>query len=239
MKLSQSEWTCIDDEVGVWARSYAFNDSGATSNCFVVRIAEDELAIISPPCHLSAADFEALEQHGRVTAMVAPNGFHNVGLPEFHRRYPAAVFHASAKAAARIAKRCPELVAAQPLEALQSRLPDHVKIFDGEQLSTPDLFARVESPRGTIWYSNDVLVNLAELPSAFVLRWLFKLTRSAPGFRVNRLVLKFLRPKAGFAAWLREQFEAHPPAIVVPGHGMPITGPEVAAQTRAVLEAGL
>ena len=66
----------------------------------------------------------------------------------------------------------------------------------------------------------------------------FKLTKSGPGFVVNRLALRFLGTSfSGLVRDLLEKVEAHPPRIVVPGHGPAVSGPDTAARTRAALEA--
>lgn len=239
MKLPRDAWTCLDEDVGVWARTYAFNSSGGYSNTFVVRTGARELMIISPPNGMRPDDFESLEAHGRITAIVAPNGFHHLGLPEWIRRYPGAGVFANAKAAKRIAKKHPTLPPLRPIEELAAQLPEHVAVFDGPDMKVPDVFARVEVDGGYIWYSNDVLVNMPKLPSNPIVKAMFKWTRSGPGFVVNRLVMKFLRGGPAFGPWLKREIAEHPPKVVVPGHGFAVVEGDVAAQTRAVLEAGL
>lgn len=238
MRLSDEKWICLDEEVGVWARTYNFNKS-AWSNCFVVRIAEGELAIISPPMHMREADFQALEEHGKVIAICAPNGFHHLGIPGFAKRYPAAILYADAKTAKRVGKKNRGLKAFESVEVLAARLPEHVEIFGAQHLKTPDLMARVKTSAGTIWYSNDILINSPKLPENIVLKNLFKWTRSGPGYSVNRMVLKFFGKQPGFAEWIKCEFEKYPPYQVVVGHGHVVDEGDVPAQTRAVLEAGL
>ena len=237
MKLSTKEWTCLDPDVGVWARTYSFTTS-AFSNCFVVRIGESELAVISPPRKLGSGDFESLDALGKVVAICAPNGLHHLGIPGFVERYPEATLYTDAVSAKRIAKQQPSLPSFRPTEELASQLPDHVKIFSAPMLKRPDMMARVDTGKGYIWYSNDVLGNSPNLPKPWLLGKLFKWSRSGPGYTVNRLVLKYLGPQAGFGDWLKGEFEAHPPCKVVVGHGHVFDEGDVAAKSREVLNAG-
>lgn len=240
MKIELNQWVRVDAEAGpgVWVRSYRFSGA-STSNAFVVRFGDGELAIISPPCHVDEAGFTELDALGRVSALVAPNGFHHLGLPAFAARYPDAKLYANPSASKRIAKKYPKMRAFESMEALEARLPAGLRIFDPPHMKTPDAMAWAETPSGVIWYSNDVLGNLSELPSAWILRKLFEWTKSAPGFKVNRLVLKFFRPQAPFAEWFRSEIETRPPIIVVPGHGDIVAEGDVAAATREALSVGL
>jgi hypothetical protein len=236
MKLSRSEWTCLDPEVGVWARTYAFT-SGGYANCLVFRLSEGKLAVISPATEMSEADFDALDALGEVAALLAPNGLHHLGLPGFIQRYPAAKVYAHEVTAKRVLDKNPAVPHIEPMSSLEALLPPHVRVFHPGNMKMPDMMATIETPEGTIWYSNDVLGNLPKLPKG-PFGWLYKWTRSGPGFRVNRWVLWFLRPEKSFGAWLMAEFEKHPPRMVVPGHGHVVAEGDVVAQARECLRDG-
>jgi len=114
-----------------------------------------------------------------------------------------------------------------------------VSVIAPPHMKRQDVFARVDTKEGSIWFSNDVLGNSPELPKSFMLRFLFKITRSGPGFSVNRLALKFLGiGKPDFRDWLVGQMKDHPPHVLVPGHGNVLEGDDLGARTLKVLEAG-
>jgi len=237
MKTTPQGWTVIDEEVGVWCHSYDFGPGSA--NTFLVRVGEDRLVAISPGCKISSKALDEVEQWGQVIALVAPNGFHHLGLCEWLERFGDAKLYAPSSAAKRIAKKYDRELKFETIEALEAELPDHINIMAPPHMKRQDVFARVETKAGSIWFSNDVLANTAELPKNFMFRLMFKITRSGPGFTVNRLVLKFLGiRKPEFRDWLVGQMTDHPPHVLVPGHGDVLQGDDLGARTLKVLEAG-
>jgi hypothetical protein len=236
MKISSDSWTVIDEDAGVLSRSYSFGP--ATANTVVVRLGEGRLLVVSPGRKLPASAFEELAEHGKVVAMLAPNGFHYLGMSEWVERFPEARLFATQAAARRINKRQPSR-RFEPIDAIDEHLPDHVHVNAPPAMKDPDVFVRVDTDAGAVWFSNDVLGNMAALPDHWLFRFLFKVTRSGPGFSVNRLALKFLGPKPAFREFIVRQMKEHPPRILVPGHGAALTGDDLGKRTVEVLEAGL
>jgi hypothetical protein len=235
MKISRDSWTVIDEEAGVLSRAYSFGP--ATANTLVVRLGNGRLLVVSPGRGMPAAAFEELAEHGKVVAMLAPNGFHYLGMPEWAERFPGARLFASEAAARRINKRQPNL-RFEPIDAIDDLLPDHVHVL-APPMKDPDVFIRVDTETGAVWFSNDVLGNMAALPDNWLFRFLFKVTRSGPGYSVNRLALKFLGPKPAFREFIVRQMKEHPPRILVPGHGAALVGDDLGKRTLEVLDAGL
>jgi hypothetical protein len=235
MKTSSKAWTVIDEDAGVFCRVYSFGP--ATANTMAVRLTNRDLLVVSPGCAMPAGALDELAEHGEVVALLAPNGFHHLGLPEWSKRFPKARLFASEAATRRIGKRHAGLKL-EPLGELDALLPDHVHVI-APAMKDPDVFIRIDTDAGAIWFSNDVLGNSPKLPNNWLFWLLFKITRTGPGFTVNRLALKFLRPKPEFREFILREMKEHPPRILVPGHGHVLTGDDLGKRTLEVLSAGL
>src|SRR6188508_2535070 len=97
-------WKTVE-EGRAWTFEYVINKNGVKANACAIKLRDGELLVLTPPCDVSDADFAELEKHGRPVALVATNGFHHLGLPEWKKRYPDAKLFAPAASAARIAKK--------------------------------------------------------------------------------------------------------------------------------------
>lgn len=237
--MSDHGWITIDEDVGIWTRSYRYG--AGTANTFVVRIGERALMAVSPACGVSSRVLDELATHGDVVALLAPNGYHHLGLSEWQARFAGATLYAPGPAARRIAKQYRDrLLRFESIGALRRTLPAHVHVFAPETMRHPDVFVRVDTDAGAVWFSNDVLGNLRELPRHPLIRLALWATRSGPGFVVNRLVLRlFGGAKPAFRRWLVGQMRAHPPVVLVPGHGDVLEGKDLGVRTMTVLEVGL
>ena len=238
METSAGGWTIIDDDAGVLSLTYSF--SGGTANCFTAKLADGRLMIVSPPIKISGAALDEIVARGGVGALVANNGFHYLGIETWRARFPKARCFAAEGAAKRIAKKAPDTGDFEPLHALQALLPEGVAVVEAP--GSPkfgETWARAAIAGGHAYYGSDILANM-KMPKAFVPRLLFKLTKSAPGYKVFNLATKiiFKNRKAGLAAML-EDIRKHPPTVVVPGHGEIVSGPELAAETEKMLAASV
>jgi hypothetical protein len=231
-------WKPIDGE-RVFMFEYPFDQKGSTAAACAIRAREGELIVISPACGLSEADFTEIEKHGRPVALVAPNGFHHLRLPEWHRRYPEAKLFGPAPAAKRIAKKHPGIPRLESMDGLAAFCSPDVAIFDPPGMRIPDVIARVALPGGAVWSFNDTIMNMAKLPPGFfgkVMKW----TDSAPGFKVMRaFTMVGVKDKKGFKSWLLGELEKAPAAFVTTSHGAPILDREQAKRLPQMFEAAL
>lgn len=228
----------VDGFDGVWTQTYSFGPGLA--NTFLADLGDGELLAMSPACHVTEAELDAVAEKGEVVALVAPNGFHHMGLRGWKDRFPGARLFASAVAAKRIHKKQKGLPTLEPTAALQEILPDHVQVFDLPHMKHTDTCARVDSEAGPAWFVNDALGNQAKLPKNPILGAAFKWTRSGPGYSVNRLALKFFGAEMGaLGDWFASEVTAHPPRALVPGHGATLYGDDLPERTQAVVRAGM
>lgn len=238
MQTTAHGWKVIDERAGVLSLSYAFSGEGQ-SNCFTARMPGGGLMIISPPSRVSDEVMADLEPFGAVEAIVANNGFHHLGIAKWRARHPNARCFAAPGAIERIAKKNADAGALEPLSALTPLLGSDVAVVETPSSKCGETWAWAKIDGGYAWYASDILANM-ELPKAFIVRTLFKLSKSAPGYRVFKLAVKFIiKDKRATFSRLREDLEAHPPTVMVPAHGEIVTGDSLAADTLRLVEAEL
>jgi hypothetical protein len=239
MKTTTQGWTIIDAEAGVLSLSYQFAAEGQ-ANCFTAKLASGGLMVISPPSRVAAAVIDELADHGEVIALVANNGFHHLGIAAWRERFPNARCFAADGAITRIAKRSANAGSLEPLSALQSLLGPDVAVIEAPGSRCGETWARAKIAGGYAWYGSDILANMPRLPSSFVVRTLFKLSKSAPGYRVFNFAVKFIfkDKQAGLAAMLSD-VRKHPPTVMVPAHGDILTSDSLGADTQRLLEAAI
>ena len=232
-------WKVLDGDKGVWSYEYEFA-ANAKANCLAARIADGKVLILSPATGLSEASFAALEQLGEVAAVVATNGFHHLGQPAWRKRFPSARFFAPSEGMARIRKRNPDAGAFEPLSQLGPLLGDDVIVRELPNTKCGETYAIVKVDDGHIFFVSDILANIDRLPSNPIVRLMFKWTMSAPGYRVFNLGLAFIvRDKKAVLTKLLSDLENYPASVVVPAHGQSLTGEQIAAETKALVQAAL
>ena len=235
METTPGGWTILDEPTKTLTREYNFA-KGSRARTFVTQYADNELVIASPPSRIERSHIEELERFGHVTAIVAPNGFHYLGLPVFKEAFPAAVMYAPELAAKRIAKKLPDLGELHPLSTLQGRLEPNLKIFDVPGFKIGEVWITVATEQGPIWYVSDSCFSLEQMPKAFLPKVLLKWTKSAPGFKLNRLGNKmFLKDPESYKGWFSERLAEEHPRMVVTAHGSVVTGLDIGERmTRMV-----
>lgn len=233
-------WTIIDRDAAVLTDSYSFAKN-ASSNCFIARMGNGQLMVVSPPTGLNDAAAAELAEFGAVGAIVANNGFHHLGQVEWRARYPEARCFAPEHAAERIAKKNPAALPFEPLTALAELAGDDVGFREVPDSKCGEswFWAKVGAD-GYAWYVSDVLANMPSLPKNFMIKMMFKLTKSAPGYRPFGLALKFIvKDKKATLRLLRDDLVAHVPAVIVPAHGGLLTQDSLLSDTHAVIDTAL
>lgn len=224
------EWNILDGDAAILWREYRFRGK-ATATTLVFR-GPDGLVVVSPACGLEDRDYDALKEHGEVRALVANNAFHTLGLKPWAARFPNALLYCPSGAITSLEKKTGATL--HPLTDL--------KLSAGMTVETPlgfktgETLVSIPSRKGTVWYTGDLLTNMKGLPGP-PLRWLFTWTGSAPGFRLFRpAVWLMVKDKAALRADMLERLSKDPPAVVVPAHGPPVEGTDLAEQARSQLE---
>jgi hypothetical protein len=240
MQTTPQGWTVIDADAGVLTRSYSYAKEGR-SNCLTAKLPSGGLMILSAPSRIDPAAVDELAEYGPVEAIVANNGFHYLGLARWHELFPQARCFAAQGAIDRIqAKSKRPVPTIEPLSALGPLLGPDVAVIETASSKCGETWARVKIAGGYAWFASDILINMDSLPAGFVVRTLFRLTKSAPGYRVFGLAAKFiLKDRRASLAGMLADVKAHPPTVMVPAHGELVTRESCASETAALLEAAL
>jgi hypothetical protein len=235
MKTTQNNWTIIDGDAGVLSFSYKFASEGQ-ANCFTARLASGGLLVISPPRTISDAEIGDLAKYGEIEAIVANNGFHHLGIGLWREKFPRARCFAAPGAGRRIGKKSKNAGELEPLSALKPLLGNGVAVIEAPKSKAGETWAWAKIAGGYAWYASDVLANMDRLPSSFVVRTLFKLSNSAPGYKVFKLATTFLLSdkKRAFGVML-EDVRKHPPTVMVPAHGDILDHASLAGDTEQLL----
>ena len=233
-----THWELLDEATRSLTIEYTFRPK-ATARAFVTRFAGDELVIFSPPVGIDPTVFRELDQYGRVTALVAPNGFHHMGLRPALEAFPEAKLYAPEAAARRITKKQPDLEL-RSLSELQERTEAPVAILDVPGFSIGDVWATITTSSGPLWYVSDSCFNLTKLPPGFAAGLLFKWTKSGPGLALNGVGnLFFLKDRPRFKHWFEARLSEPPPALLVPAHGEVARTGELGKSLKALVDARL
>lgn len=223
----------------VWILEYAFASS-AFAHTFACKLADGTVAVTSPATNVDRSALDALAELGPVSAIVAPNGFHHLGVAAWREAFPAARVYASKQTAARVAKQNPKAGAFDDLDELAAKTGPDVGFVVVPDTKAGETWVWAKTDLGYVWFVSDTLANIPRLPPNPFVKLLFWVTKSAPGFRVFHLALGFLvRDKKATLRRFADALAERPPAIVVPGHGPPITGADAAERTREVVAAAL
>ena len=206
-----------------------------TANSLAARLRDNTWWVVSPPSGAPASVYEALDQQGGVSALVAPNAYHNKGQRAWRERFPRAVSYAPSGANPRLSNKTPD-VEYRPIEELARKLwPARVLLPDG--MKSPDILFQIPTQAGHIWWMGDQFSNSAVSDQIWPLRLLSRFAGSGLGYRCNsKPELVYVRNRAAWLRSIRAGLEKFPPAIVVPAHGDPVTE-DTAARTRRAMQA--
>jgi hypothetical protein len=233
METTSKGWNVLDRDSGILWRQYSFGPALATT--LVFRGAGDGLIALSPGNNIDEKALDELSDFGNVVALVASNAYHWLGQPMWRKRFPAARSFAPAQGIKRLARKMPDLHV-EPLAALAPLLGDRATVVEPPGFRVGNAFATVRGTSATCWYPSDLLSNIPKLPPGFVFRTLMSMTDSAPGYRLFRpSVWLQVKDKPAVRSWIGEELAKLGRLTVVPGHGPPIEGPDLAASTNALL----
>ncbi len=233
METTAKGWHVLDRDGGVLWRQYSFGPALATTMVF--RGAGDGLVAISPGNTIEESALDELASFGKVVALVASNAYHWLGQPLWRKRFPEVRTFAPAQGIKRLSKKMPD-AQIEPLAALAPLLGDRARVVEAPGFKVGNAFATVRGKNATYWYPSDLLSNIPKLPPGFVFRTLMSMTDSAPGYRVFRpSVWLQVKDKGTLRKWVEEELAKLGLLTVVPAHGPPVEGPDIAASTNALL----
>ena len=230
-----NSWRVIDERLPVLWREYSFGPGMATT--LVIGIGARKLLAVSPGWKLGDAAHDDLRAYGEVTALVSPNRFHHLGIEEWLKRWPGAQAYAGDQSLHRLNRKCSAGAVFKPLSQLPA-LPGGIYIDNPPGMKNTDLVLRVNTAQGWVWYINDLLMNMRELPRNPVARLMVAVAGMKKGLCAPRMARMLnVREKKVVGDWLRGELEARPPAVAVFGPGDPLSGQDVGAKLKRVIQA--
>lgn len=236
--MRSNEWRILDPVTGVWVFEYGF--PGGDAFTFAVQFEPGKWLAISPGCGMPESAFTALAAEGEVVALIAPNGAHYLGIPEWLQRWPKARCFAPEGTIARLSKKSKIETPFEPVEALLPILPEHIVLSLPDGLKYGEVLLKVRTGEGWIWHITDIFLNVQQMPRNLVVRFFLWAFKSAPGFRANRMFqVFFARDVKALKAWFLATIETHPPVMIVPGHGAILEGEDVLEVFQAEIIAGM
>jgi hypothetical protein len=223
-------WQALIKGTDVWVHEYSV-PGYAQVNAFAVLLDEGNLVVISPPTVMSETDRTALEEKGRVSAIVAPHSGHDLGLADWQARYPDTHSYAPNAALSQLNK-----LGLRPFSGLSELfLPSDVEFREVPGTRKGGTIAIVKRGSRPIIYLDELVGNWASLPEAFLAKMLFWLTNSAPGLKVNRVYSKLLCTDVKAVAQTVLNTLKDDPAIVF-AHGAPLVKSGDSLRVRALVE---
>lgn len=190
--------------------------------CFALRLKHGGLCLYSPISGMSAAAREHLESWGTVSALLAPNHYHNKGLREHVDAFPDASVVCSATAEPRLRKITGLSFA--PLDTLRAQLADGHELLEPDGLKTGEVWVGIKGPE-TAWIVTDA----------------FSSKLHAPGVHAKAATLLGTFPRYGvgdadrFKQWTLSLLGNSTPTRLLPCHGSPVSAPDLGTQLTALL----
>jgi hypothetical protein len=189
----------------------------AQVNALAVR-GEAGLIVLSPPYRVQQRVFDELQAYGPVRGLVASNAFHNMGIPEWKQRFPAAAVFAPAQSIARVERKT-GITNIRALADAKALTGATVELTDMPHYRTGEALARIRTPQGVAWYVTDVMLNWNELPANPLWKFVLRLSYGR-GLRYNRIAAIFMvRDKKALRRWLAQEYERDRPRWIIPAHG--------------------
>lgn len=231
----ENSWQTLSTTPLLLRREYSFGPGLANST--VLGLGDDRLLLISPPNEKAA--LEELLEFGDVIAIIEISGAHHMGLEQCRAVFPTAEVYASEIAAQRIAQKAHNPGKIEPLDGLRRLVGEQLDIVEVPGCKTGDVLLRAQTERGATWWVGDFVGN-GPLPSNLLLKLMFKLTKSGPGFRVNRIFFRFFVADKGAAkGFFLEQLESHPLDYLIPAHGEPVSREKLSGELVEMFNAAV
>jgi hypothetical protein len=215
-----TQWQAVEGTTNILTYEYSFGPGLART--FAV-LGPKGWVVVGPACGGDEGLYKALEERGKIAAIVAPNAYHNMGVRPWHERFPEAGLFAPAQSIARVEKKS-GVEGVKPVAAAADLCGDALELIDMPYYKTGEVLVRAPSSAGAIWHVTDIIFNWQSLPPGFIVKLLFNvLTDSAPGFKLAGPPGWFMmKDKRSVYRWVKEQAQKAPPVRIVPSHGVDV-----------------
>ncbi|MEM7320178.1 MAG: hypothetical protein AAF408_14295 [Pseudomonadota bacterium] len=196
-------------------------------SCTALRLKDGSLCLYSPVAGLEKTLRAQIDVLGPVSALFAPNHYHNKGLTAHFEAFANASLYCSAKAAPRLSKITG--LKFDPLESLRGMLHNDQSLHEPDGMKTGEVWVQVNSGSDCALAVTDAFSSATHPPGKF-------------GDQVSMLGTF---PRYGvqdgdvYKAWSTNFLRLTSPTTLLPCHGSPVRSPDLAAQLRTQIDGAL
>lgn len=194
-------------------------------SCTAFRVRDGSLCLYSPVAGLEPLLQAQRGDLGEVSALLAPNHYHNRGLAGHVAAFPDATLYCSAVASPRLTKLTG--LRFHPLEGLRETLTDAHTLLEPEGLKTGEVWVKVASGNERALIVADAFNSSIGPPS----EWSEHVTMlgTFPRYGIGDL--------STYRTWATKVLTATAPTMLLPCHGSPVRSKELVAQLIGRIEA--
>lgn len=225
-------WTVFDAKARVYRKDYAVPIFPVPVSSTAFELADGSFGVFSPGRAL-AGGFD----HGPVSALIAGNSFHHMGLDAWSAAHPDARRYAAAAAMPRLKRQGRRDL--RDVQELTPRLKPGARILCAPHLKTGDVIVSLPCAAGRAWIVCDLIFNIITPIANPLARLWVRLMDEYPGLKIPRILLPVVprRERGSLTEWLAAELERDRPTLLLPAHGAPAASPnlwrELIDQTRA------
>jgi hypothetical protein len=196
----------------------------AKLSCTALRLRDGSLCLYNPVAGMETALTQSPHELGDVSALLAPNHYHNKGLKAHVEAFPNATLYCSATAKPRLTKLTG--LTFDGLDRLREKLPDGSDLCEPDGLNTGEVWLQVRSRTDCALAVTDAF-NAALRP---------------PGVYADQAGLLGTFPRYGikdaaaYRTWVTEFLATASPSILLPCHGSPVKSEDLTAQLIGLVE---
>ncbi|MEP3848031.1 MAG: hypothetical protein ABJM43_22045 [Paracoccaceae bacterium] len=188
---------------------------------------DGNLCLYSPVAGLETAFAQQQSELGEVTALLAPNHYHNKGLNAHAEIFSNVTLYCSSLAHPRLKKMTG--LTFDPLDRLRERLPDGLTLHEPDGLKTGETWLRAKSNIDCALAVTDAFSS-AHLPSGSYADCV-SLLGTFPRYGV--------KDAGSYKTWATEFLTATAPSILLPCHGAPVKSADLNTQLIDLVENGI
>jgi len=157
---------------------------GIASNMYTIDLGTRAL-VISPSNRLDEKQLEYFQSKEEIL-LLAPSGFHFMGIPTFHNAFRNCKVYASSKTARRIQGKIN--VSWEPLSSLTQKLDGfNIEIFQPEHTKIGETWVYYTEGDRKVCIVCDAIFNWKKLPGNPLMKLISLIMDNAPGLKISRL----------------------------------------------------
>ncbi len=193
-------------------------------SCTAFRMRDGSICLYSPIAGLETAFAHYQSELGEVTALLAPNHYHNKGLNAHIELFPNAMLYCSSAARPRLSKITG--LTFSSLDRLREKLPEGSDLHEPAGLKTGEVWLQVSSTKECALAVTDAF-SAALLPLGAHADCA-SLLGTFPSYGI--------KDTGSYKTWATQFLTATAPSILLPCHGSPVKSVDLIAQLIDLIE---